>query len=83
MPCSRAGLKSLSLILSKGGAWNGRELAVSNGLLDDVSEPLAADLLLLLHEAIIPIIVANGNINSVFIKNLKAEITNFLYIALY
>jgi len=44
---------------------------------------LAADLLLLLHEAIIPIIVANGNINSVFIKNLKAEITNFLYIALY
>ncbi len=32
MPSSSAGLKSSSRILSNGGAWNGRELAVKKGL---------------------------------------------------
>src|SRR5690606_36621274 len=31
MPSSKAGMKSLSWILSNGGAWNGRVLAVSRG----------------------------------------------------
>ena len=71
MPSSSAGLKSLSLILSKGGASKGNVLLVNSGLVDDESAP-AADFWLLLHDEIMPIIVANGSISILLIGQLKS-----------